>query len=184
MSSLQSFPPLSLGAPIISTQLWWGKTGNLPAEVKEQSHIRIPWIIHKSLFEGCCVSTCVWKEPGNPSETTQLCYICGLKAEGWGFKKTRKQPLVSTGSCCGGLVCGSTAPPSGDNKAQHSHGGIFLFYFKYTSSIYIKSMRNFPLAYTLAAHTQQPATYSFFTMKGHREAYSVQIQYLKNISGV
>lgn len=87
----------------------------------------ILWIIHESLFEGCCVNTCVWKEPGNPSETTQLCYICGLEAEGWGFKKTRKQLLVSTGSSCGGPVCSSTAPPSGDNKAQHSHGGFYSF---------------------------------------------------------
>lgn len=43
---------------------------------------------------------------GIPLETTQLCYICGLKDEGWEFNW---QPLVSPGLCRADLWLHSAA---------------------------------------------------------------------------
>lgn len=43
---------------------------------------------------------CVWKKLGNPLETKQLCYICGLKVESWEYNKTHKQRgRAAVGQC-------------------------------------------------------------------------------------
>ncbi len=73
-------------------------------------------------------------------------------------------------------------------KTKHNTDvvGFSLLFQIYRATAAFTSTSKSTLAYTLVAmaahtltHTQQPATYSFFTTKAHRHAYSVQIQYMK-----
>lgn len=63
---------------------------------------------------------------GIPQETTQLCYICGLKDEGWEFNR---QPLTAAWAWRGSSVAPQRRPVAATKHKVRMLDS--LFHFKY-----------------------------------------------------